>query len=166
MPDTLTDVTIRELLDTLEFSSGDMTQDISDALWALASFRLGQLQHGHPQSKAIVKLFNRAQSPSMPTPTSRPTPHGITVIPNPNVGGHRTGTLTNITKKDIDRVLGFTPNVEDDPDKVKYSWGFTVDGQEYGIWDYKGSWRDKEFSTYGPNNVFALLFGERYKPYP
>ncbi len=84
------------------------------------------------------------------------------VYPIDKSGAHRTGTLTNITKADIEAVLGFAPNIKDDPYKVKYSWGFTVDGKECGIWDYKGSYRFREYSTYGPDEVFVELFGDKY----
>lgn len=53
----------------------------------------------------------------------------------------------NITVEQISEVLGFSPNVKDDPDKVKYSWGFTINGKKCGIWDYKGS----RWSVYDPS---------------
>jgi hypothetical protein len=84
------------------------------------------------------------------------------VIPNSNPGGSRTGTLSNITVDEINRVLGFTPNVDDDPDKVVNSWGFTVDGEDCGIWDYKGSQNWNQFSTCGPDKVFRTLFPNNY----
>jgi hypothetical protein len=37
-----------------------------------------------------------------------------------------------------------------------------VDGRHCGIWDYKGSQRIDEFSTFGPADVFEKLFGARY----
>ena len=76
--------------------------------------------------------------------------------------GGRTGSIYRITHKEITTILGFKPNVEDDGDKVKYSWGATVDGRDIAIWDYRGSWRDKEFSTNGPTLIFVALFGDRY----
>ncbi len=88
-------------------------------------------------------------------------PHGL--IPNGIAGSHRTGTLVNITVEEISAVLGFGPNVEDDPLKVKHSWGFEHPGSgNYGIWDYKGSAEDNEFSTYGDKALFYHLFGDRY----
>lgn len=77
-------------------------------------------------------------------------------------GGHRTGTLSNITVGEITEILGFSPNCDDDPAKVVNSWGFEVDGRACGIWDYKGSHRIGEFSTFGPHEVFSNLFGARY----
>lgn len=75
-------------------------------------------------------------------------------------GSHRTGTLKEVTVADISRVLGFEANIEDDPDKVENSWGFTVDGERCAIWDYKGSHTYNSFSTFGPREVFEQLFGK------
>jgi hypothetical protein len=58
------------------------------------------------------------------------------------------------TPEDIVRTLGFESNVYDDPFKVKYSWGFTVDGIRCGIWDYKGS----RWSFFGPKEIAEKLF--------
>ena len=76
------------------------------------------------------------------------------------VGSHRTGTLKNMTAEDIAAVLGFEANCQDDPDKVKYSWGFTVDGVRCGIWDYYQSYKLNSWSLYGPKEVFEQLFGK------
>lgn len=54
---------------------------------------------------------------------------------------------SNLTVEQISEVLGFSPNVEDDPYKVKYSWGFAINGKECGIWDYKES----RWSVYDPS---------------
>lgn len=70
-----------------------------------------------------------------------------------------------MTVKKISIILGFPPNIEDDPYKVKYSWGFKADGKRCGIWDYKGSEKWGEFSTYGPDEVFKTLFGDNYGRY-
>jgi hypothetical protein len=86
----------------------------------------------------------------------------MNIKPVDHAGGHRTGTLRGITVAEIREVLGFAPNCEDDPSKVVNSWGFTVDGRHCGIWDYKGSQRIGEFSTFGPADVFEKLFGARY----
>ena len=77
-------------------------------------------------------------------------------------GGSRTGTLSNVTVAQIVKVLGFKANVDDDPDKVKHSWGFKVAGIPCGIWDYKGSEKYNSFSTDGPPEVFIKLFGKNY----
>lgn len=78
------------------------------------------------------------------------------IVPTGIMGKHRTGELPETLKvKDITVVLGFKPNVEDDKTKVRYSWGFEVDGHPCGIWDYKGA----RWSVYDPGNVLPALFG-------
>lgn len=84
----------------------------------------------------------------------------ITSINKP--GRCRTGTLNNINIEKINVILGFEPNVEDDPDKVNHSWGFKAKGKNCGIWDYKGSEKYHQFSTYGPDEIFTELFGDHY----
>lgn len=93
------------------------------------------------------------------------------ILPVDTPGDHAQGQLSNrLTKKDIEKVLGFPPNVQDDPEKVKNSWGFTVwlagygssKGVRCGIWDYKGT----RWSTFGPAEIFKTLFGdENYADY-
>jgi len=63
----------------------------------------------------------------------------------------------------IVEVLGFEPNVThlDDPDKVKASWGFTVDGVRCGIWCYKyyGNLKNCDYwSFFGPTEIANKLF--------
>lgn len=84
------------------------------------------------------------------------------IKPFNKTGPCRTGGLKNVNINKIISVLGFGPNVADDPDKVKYSWGFTVDEVQCGIWDYKGSSDYGEFSTYGPKTIFQSLFGDEF----
>jgi hypothetical protein len=80
------------------------------------------------------------------------------IIPVDERGSFRTGVLPRrLSVNDIKKVLGFGPNVEDDPDKIKYSWAFTVDGTRCGIWDYKGV----RWSVYDPENVLPGLFGTK-----
>ena len=80
------------------------------------------------------------------------------VIPINEPGKHRTGKLDrNYTDVEIAERLGFLPNVQDDPDKVKHSWGFLADGYQCGIWDYEGT----RWSTYGPREVFDYLFPDK-----
>jgi len=77
------------------------------------------------------------------------------ILPVAEAGDYRTGSLPNTLKpEDITAVLGFPPNVHDDPFKTVDSWGFTVDGVRCGIWDYKGS----RWSVYDPSNVLPALF--------
>lgn len=78
------------------------------------------------------------------------------IEPYNKVGSFKTGSLpSSITVERINRVLGFAPNVDDDPDKVEYSWSFLVDGEHCAIWDYRGV----RWSTYGPSEIFFELFG-------
>jgi hypothetical protein len=79
----------------------------------------------------------------------------MTIEPCDRPGDHLTGNIDRAyTVREITRILGFPPNVQDDPSKVKHSWGFTVDGQHCGIWDYKGC----RWSAFGPQEVFDTLF--------
>jgi hypothetical protein len=57
-------------------------------------------------------------------------------------GAYRRGGLS-CSLRDIVAILG-NPNVQDDEDKVTHSWGFAIDGDLCGIWDYKG----ERWSTY------------------
>lgn len=84
----------------------------------------------------------------------------ITITPNDNINdSYRTGGLKDITRAQIIQVLGFAPNVEDDPDKVVNSWGFMVNGTDHcAIWDYKGSHMFNRWSTYDPAGVLPALF--------
>lgn len=84
------------------------------------------------------------------------------IVPVNWPGDSRTGTLSNITVAEINKILGFEPNVEDDPIKVKHSWSFTVDGERCGVWDYKGSERLNQFSTSGSDAALKRVFGARY----
>ena len=79
-----------------------------------------------------------------------------------DISSHRTGSLHDINVSIINHVLGFEPNYDDDPDKVENSWAFTVDDFACAIWDYNGSHRVGTYSTFGPDDVFADLFGDKY----
>jgi len=74
------------------------------------------------------------------------------------VSTHRTASISKYAAWQIEKILGFPPNVDDDPDKVVHSWLFTVDGYECGIWDYKGSHHLNMWSVYDPHNVLGQLF--------
>jgi hypothetical protein len=87
----------------------------------------------------------------------------LEIKPVSKAGDCRTGSLSKITKKEIVKILGFEPNVKDDEFKVKYSWGFTVNGRRCGVWDYKGSHKDGLWSTYGPAQELAAVFGNRFE---
>lgn len=85
------------------------------------------------------------------------------IVPIDEAGACRKGILDGITIDQINEVLGFKPNIQDDPCKVVNSWGFTVDGVKCGIWDYKGSHHFDSFSTYGPDEIFCKLFPRNYR---
>jgi len=89
------------------------------------------------------------------------THEDITPVAN-LTGSHRTGTLYDINVATISEILGFAPNVDDDPYKVVNSWAFEVDGIPCAIWDYKGSHHHGQFSTFGPQDIFDELFGSHY----
>lgn len=84
------------------------------------------------------------------------------IVPDANVESWRTGGLKNLTAKEISTILGFEPNIDDDPDKVVNSWGFRVGKIECAIWDYKGSHTFKSFSTFGPKLIFIQIFGAEH----
>jgi hypothetical protein len=77
-------------------------------------------------------------------------------------GKHRTGYLNGLSVTEINEVLGFYSNCDDDPDKVVNSWGFKADGVHCGIWDYYGSYNQNIFSIYGSREIFVELFGEEH----
>jgi hypothetical protein len=87
----------------------------------------------------------------------------LKIVPVNKGGDHKTGELSGLTAAQITKILGFKPNVDDDPDKVKYSWGFTVNGKRCGIWDYHGSYITKHFSTFGPSEALIAVFGDKYR---
>ena len=90
----------------------------------------------------------------------------LNIIPVDVPGVSKTGNLYNLTKAEITEKLGFAPNVDGDPFKVTASWGFMLNPEpgkgvpNCGIWDYKDSGKYKEWSTYGPRQVFVAIFGE------
>lgn len=96
-----------------------------------------------------------AEVPGAKTPSRAKKKTGPAIVAVNQCGDHRTGSLSpNITPAQIQKVLGFKANIADDDSKVKYSWGFTVNGKRAGIWDYKGS----RWSIYDPDGVVPDLF--------
>lgn len=77
---------------------------------------------------------------------------------NNAIATYRTGSISKYATWQIENTLGFPPNVKDDPDKVKNSWLFTIDGYVAAIWDYKGSHHLNVWSIYDPHNVLGRLF--------
>lgn len=84
------------------------------------------------------------------------------IEPLNRTGDSRTGHLEGLTKGQIIKILGFKPNVQNDPSKVVNAWGFTVDDIRCAIWDYKGSHKDKYWSTFGPDIVLQAVFPQNY----
>jgi hypothetical protein len=89
------------------------------------------------------------------------------IVPINEPGATRTGRLTDMTVNKITEVLGFEPNVKDDPYKVKHSWGFQISTSKigvakFGIWSYKDSEKSGEFSTWGPSEILVRLFPKNY----
>lgn len=88
------------------------------------------------------------------------------LLPNDDgFGSHRTHTISNLPLDVMNACIGFAPNADDDPCKVKYSWAITAqakDGTEYNIavWDYKGSYDyGCQFSAYGDYEILKAIFG-------
>ena len=78
---------------------------------------------------------------------------------------YRTGTLKGLTFSEIQRIL---PEIQPDTRpsagrKVAITWRFLANGKPCGIWDYSKSHELRgELSTFGPDEVFAALFGRSY----
>lgn len=77
------------------------------------------------------------------------------------VGPHKTSTIEGVTREEIEALLGFPANCQDDPDKVRWSWGFEVDGVYCAIWDYKESADYNQWSAYGPKEALKKVFGDK-----
>lgn len=69
-------------------------------------------------------------------------------------------SLAGLSAAQVAAKIGFTANIQDDPNKVKFSWGFTVNGKACSVWDWKGSHLINEFSAFGPVEELRLVFGE------
>lgn len=82
------------------------------------------------------------------------------ILPVDEVGDSRTSTIEGLTVAQVTERIGFPANCDDDPSKVVNSWGFTVDGERCGVWDYKGSHRFKSFSAWGPREALEKVFGK------
>lgn len=80
--------------------------------------------------------------------------------PDTPMASHRTGTLTHITGQEIIQRLGFEPARDVTPESSA-EWRFRANGHDCSIWDMKGSGRNCIWSTHGPQEVFAALFGWR-----
>ncbi len=89
-------------------------------------------------------------------------PDSLRITPVDLAGSHLSLRLHSLTKEQIESVLGFAPNVQDDGDKVTASWGFKPETPFYswtcGIWDYKGSAEYGGWSFYGELWIADFLF--------
>lgn len=88
------------------------------------------------------------------------------IISRINHGGtHKTGLLTGYTKDQLETVFGESEEASLDG-KAKYHWEFVVeDGEDSfhcAIWDWKGSYRDKEWSTFGSADMIQRAINERF----
>jgi len=86
------------------------------------------------------------------------------IVPDRDVLSHKTGELTGLTVAQVNKILGFKPNISDDPSKVKHSWGFRAGHNnnelvECAVWDYYGF----QFSCYGDPEVMREIFGTHYR---
>jgi len=83
---------------------------------------------------------------------------------------HRTGSLINITVAEISKQLPGIVCAAGDPLKVKYEWYFQVKINDKmfpcGVWDYKDSSDQNQFSTFGASEVFRKIFGLAYMDFP
>lgn len=89
----------------------------------------------------------------------------LKVYPHNQRGVSRNGSLSGITRKEIEAIVGKPMRSGPSGDgKVTVEWSFVVGGEPgyCGIWDYKGSAKYNEWSTYGSALVLKALFGERY----
>lgn len=79
------------------------------------------------------------------------------------IRSHKTGSIMDLTKTEISNILGFKNNFGLSGDeKVTAEWRFEYQGVEMAIWDYKGSAKYKQWSTFGPPLLFKDLFGDNY----
>lgn len=110
-------------------------------------------------AKSLTKRYNEP----MNNDTTTNTPVAV-ILPVDEVGDHAQHSIQGLNAKQIAKIIGFPANCsKDDPYKVKYSWGFTVDGVRCGVWDYKGSYEDNYFSAFGPIEALRKLFGDNVK---
>ena len=87
------------------------------------------------------------------------------IVKDDTIMSSKTATLSGVTYDDIVVTLG-EPNVEDDPGKVRWSWGFRIlqwkdrASSPMAIWDWKGSANRDSWSIYGNCKQWAELFPE------
>jgi len=74
---------------------------------------------------------------------------------------HRTGSLSHTGEGNITERLGFPPARHTVEGKSDQEWLFRVGEHDCAIWDAKGSGKYGCWSTYGPPEIFAAIFGWR-----
>ena len=78
----------------------------------------------------------------------------------------RTGLIHATSVAALTKAIGFKPDNGDGGNKVSVDWYFTLDGKPCGCWDWKGSYRHGQFSTFGPKEqweAFAQAHGFTYE---
>jgi hypothetical protein len=88
---------------------------------------------------------------------------------------HRTGTLTNVSIDEVNKILGFsaTESLDAGDGKVTVEWRFKATvpcdipmagprDMPCAIWDYKGSLSFNQLSVWMPPEVGTHLFGAKY----
>ena len=86
----------------------------------------------------------------------------MNIQPLNSPGSHKTATIFGLSADQVAALIGFPPNVKDDPYKVSHSWGFTADGKPFGVWSWKGSEKRNEFSACGSVGILAEIFGAQH----
>ena len=86
----------------------------------------------------------------------------MNIQPLNSPGSHKTALIFGLSPDQITALLGFKPNVKDDPYKVSHSWGFTAEGKACGVWSWKGSEKVNQFSACGPVGLLAEIFGAQH----
>lgn len=76
-------------------------------------------------------------------------------------GSRRTGSLSHTGEHVITDRLGFEPTRHAVEEVSDQEWNFSVDGIPCAIWDWHGAGRLGMWSTFGPAEVFAAIFGWR-----
>lgn len=83
------------------------------------------------------------------------------IDPDAPIVSHRTGSLSHITAAEITARLGFEPTRHTIEGQSDQEWRFRADGHDCSIWDMHGAGRHRVWSTCGPAEIFAALFGWR-----
>jgi len=87
--------------------------------------------------------------------------YNCNIVKDDSIRSSKTATLSGVTYDDLVVTLG-EPNVEDDPAKVRWSWGFRMNPSmsPMAIWDWKGSADHNSWSIYGNSYRWSELFPE------